>query len=226
MPVEEGLTEQGNQTRTGGPARTGRRNRVRPDGEIVADPGRGLFWGNRGSLLGAAGQPTRRPSTRAWICCVLEFKGWWRVQWQPGRLTELYFLDEATALAAGHRPCGLCRAPDYRRFQQDWAAAVGDGLPSAPEMDRRLQADRRTPEGRQRTFQAAAGDLPDGAFIGLDGEIGLVRQGRWRPWSMAGYGTAQAIAPDLQVEVLTPAVTVQVLTAGYVPVLHPSVERE
>ncbi|MGW4823730.1 hypothetical protein ACWEP4_33490 [Streptomyces sp. NPDC004227] len=222
MPVEEGLIEQRSQVGAGEPVRTGRRNRVRPDGEIVADPGRGLFWGNRGSLLGAAGQPTRKPSTRAWVCCVLEFKDWRRVQWQPGQLTELYFLDEATAFAAGHRPCGMCRVPDYRRFQRSWADALGDGLPGAPEMDRRLQADRRTPEGRQRTFQAVAGDLPDGAFIRLDGEIGLMRQGHWRPWSMAGYGAAQAIASDLQVEVLTPEVTVQVLAAGYAPVLHPS----
>ncbi|MEV7188221.1 hypothetical protein [Kitasatospora sp. NPDC093102] len=153
---------------------------------------------------------------------MLEFKGWWRVQWQPGRLTELYFLDEATALAAGHRPCGLCRVPDYRRFQRSWGDALGGGLPGAPEMDRRLQADRRTPEGRRRTFRAEAGDLPDGAFIRLDGESGLMRQGRWRSWSMAGYGAARAVAPDLRVEVLTPAVTVQVLAAGYAPVLHPS----
>ncbi|MFD0396855.1 hypothetical protein ACFVHI_02060 [Kitasatospora sp. NPDC127121] len=222
MPVDEGLTRRENQPGAGERVRTGRRNRVRPDGELVADPGRGLFWGNRGSLLGAGGQPTRKPSTRAWVCCVLEFKDWWRVQWQPGRLTELYFLDEATALAAGHRPCGLCRVPDYRRFQRSWADTLGGGLPGAPEMDSRLQADRRTPDGRQRTFRAAAGDLPDGAFIRLDGEAGLMRQGYWRPWSMAGYGATRAVAPDLRVEVLTPAVTVQVLVGGYAPVLHPS----
>ncbi|MFB6879134.1 hypothetical protein [Streptomyces sp. NPDC056323] len=222
MAVDEGLAGQGSQPGAGEGARTGRRNRVRPDGEFVADPGRGLFWGNRGSLLGAAGQPTRKPSTRAWVCCVLEFKGWRRVQWQPGRLTELYFLDEATALAAGHRPCGLCRVPDYRRFQRSWVNALGGGLPGAPEMDGRLEADRRTPKGCQRTFRAAVGDLPDGAFVRLDGETGLVRQGRWLPWSMAGYGAARAVAPDLRVDVLTPAVTVQLLAAGYAPVLHPS----
>lgn len=206
-------------------ARTGRRNRVRPDGEIVVDGARGLFWGNRGALLDAAGQPTRKPPTRAWICCVLEFKGWQRVQWQPGRLTELYFLDEATALAAGHRPCGLCRVADYRRFQRHWAAALGGELPGAPEMDARLQADRRTPEGKQRTFLAPVSSLPDGAIIRLNGELGLMRHGRRLPWSMTGYGAPQAVASDLQVEVLTPRVTVEVLAAGYVPVLHPSAER-
>lgn len=157
MSVEE-RTAQGSWPGACEGARAGRRNRVRPDGEFVADPGRGLFWGNRGSLLGAAGQPTRRPSTRAWICCVLEFKGWRRVQWQPGRLTERYFLDEVTALAAGHRPCGLCRVPDYQRFRRSWTGALGGGLPGAPETDGRLEADRRTPEGCQRTFRAAFGD--------------------------------------------------------------------
>ncbi|MFB6819359.1 hypothetical protein ACFCV8_32985 [Streptomyces sp. NPDC056347] len=186
----------------------------------MTGPGQGLLWGNRGSLLGPAGRPTRKPSTRAWFCCVLEFKGWRRVRWQPCLLTELYFLDEATALAVGHRPCGACRVPDYQRFQRSWANALGGGLPGAPEIDGRLVADQRTPEGRQRAFRAAVGDLPDGAFVRLDGEAELVRQGRWLPWSMAGYGAARAVAPGLRPDVLTPAV--RVLGAGYAPVLRPS----
>ncbi|MFE7462967.1 hypothetical protein ACFU6R_02525 [Streptomyces sp. NPDC057499] len=151
---------------------------------------------------------------------MLEFKGWRRVQWQPGLLTELYFLDEVTALAAGHRPCGACRVPDYQRFQHSWANALGGGLPGAPEMDGRLEAGQRTPEGRQHIFRAAVGDLPDSAFVRLDGEAGLVRQGRWLPWSMAGYGAARAVAPGLRADVLTPAVTMREPGAGYAPVLH------
>ncbi|MEV7283256.1 hypothetical protein AB0O01_01590 [Streptomyces sp. NPDC093252] len=152
---------------------------------------------------------------------MLEFKGWWREQWQRGKLTELFFLDEATALAAGHRPCGLCRVPDYRRFKQAWAAVAGEVV-GAPEMDLRLAADRRTADWSQRTFQAAAGDLPGGVFFRLDGRDGLWARGVWRPWSMAGYGAAQEVAAGRVVEVLTPAVTVGVIAAGYAPVWHPS----
>lgn len=145
-----------------------------------------------------------------------------RVQWQPGRLTELYFLDEATSLAAGHRPCGLCRVADYRRFQQAWAAAQGGVVPSAPEMDARLQEDRRTPDGTQRTFRAVADTLPDGVMVRFGDEVGLLAEGRWLPWSMAGYGTPRAVAAGTEVEVLTPRATVAVLAAGYEPVVHPS----
>ena len=99
-----------------GEPRTGRRNRVRPDGVLVATGERGLFWGNRGALLDAAGALARPARGRNWIICALEFHGRHRVQWQPGRLTELYFLDEATALAAGHRPCAECRYRDHRTF--------------------------------------------------------------------------------------------------------------
>jgi hypothetical protein len=204
--------------------RTGRRNRVRPDGEIVVDPSRGLFWGNRGALLGAGGEPTRRPTTKAWVCCVLEFKGWRRVQWQPGHLTELYFLDEATALSAGHRPCGLCRVADYRRFQNHWAIAFGGSIPGAPVMDARLQADRRTEAGTQRTYRSTIGELPDGTITRLGGETGLRWQGQWLPWGLNGYGAPQRIAADAGVEVLTPHATVMVLQAGYRPVVHPSAD--
>ena len=202
--------------------RTGRRNRVRPDGLLVADPARGTLWGNRGSLLGAAGEPTRRPATRAWVCCVLQFKGRRRIQWQPGRLTELYFLDEATALAAGHRPCGECRIADYRRFQQAWAAAFGGARPGAPEMDRRLHDDRVGADGRQRTYLADPRTLPDGVMIRGPGGPGLWHAGRWLPWAMSGYGRPERISGTTQVPVLTPAVTVEVIRAGYLPLIHPS----
>ena len=103
-----------------------RRNRVRPDGELVAVPDRGLFWGNRGPLLGRDGELARYSSGRRWLICVLEFKGRRRVQWTPGRLTELYFLDEATGLAAGHRPCAECRLAAHREFAAAWLRAYPD----------------------------------------------------------------------------------------------------
>src|SRR6188472_3672272 len=106
-----------------------RQNRVTPYGELIAVPDRGMFWGNRGPLLDREGRLARYSRGQAWVICVLSFKGRRRQQWTPGRLTELYFLDEATGLAAGHRPCGECRYRDYQAFKQAWARGVppGDG---------------------------------------------------------------------------------------------------
>src|SRR5215471_10268630 len=121
-----------------------RQNRVTPYGELIAVPDRGMFWGNRGPLLDREGQLARYSRGQAWAICVLSFKGRRRQQWRPGRLTELYFLDEATGLAAGHRPCGECRYRDYQAFKRAWGGGgVPNGaVPSAPEIDARLHADR------------------------------------------------------------------------------------
>ena len=119
-----------------------RQNRVTPDGTLIAVPDRGLFWGNRGRLLNACGEVARHHLGRNWIVCVLEFHGRHRTQWTPNRLTELFFLDEATGLAAGHRPCGECRYRDYQAFKQAWAHGVSGAIPRAAEMDVRLHADR------------------------------------------------------------------------------------
>ena len=102
-----------------------RQNRVTPHGELIAVPDRGMFWGNRGVLVDSQGRLARYSRGQAWVICVLSFKGRRRQQWTPGRLTELYFLDEATALAAGHRPCGECRYRDYQAFKRAWAASAG-----------------------------------------------------------------------------------------------------
>ena len=106
-----------------------RQNRVTPDGTLIAVPDRGLFWGNRGVLHDSAGRLVRYSRGRAWAICVLGFKGRRRQQWAPNRLTELYFLDEVTGLAAGHRPCGECRYRDYQAFKRSWARAFGGGPP-------------------------------------------------------------------------------------------------
>src|SRR6201993_4325710 len=105
-----------------------RQNRVTPYGELIAVPDRGTFWGNRGALLDREGRLARYSRGQAWAICVLSFKGRRRQQWAPRRLTELYFLDEATGLAAGHRPCGECRYADYQAFKRAWASALGGGL--------------------------------------------------------------------------------------------------
>ncbi|MFN3936703.1 MAG: hypothetical protein ACK4KW_03895 [Gemmobacter sp.] len=196
-----------------------RRNRVLPTQEITALPQRGLFMGNRGCLHAADGSIRRPWRLRAWICCRTEFKGRRRAIMAPGRYTELFFLDEAVALAAGHRPCAECRRADYNRFRDAWASAFGTPA-SAAGMDEALHRSRLDPSGRQRPHSEAL-PLPDGAFVDLDGIPHLVAQGRVHRFGTDGYGAPQPL-PEAPVTVLTPAVTVALLRAGYVPRLHPS----
>ncbi|WP_412538274.1 hypothetical protein R8Z50_20740 [Longispora sp. K20-0274] len=200
-------------------------NRVAPTGEIVAVASRGLFTGNRGCLHG----PDRtlgvsRWRSKLWICCVLEWKGWRRDPMPPGRWTALFFLDEATALAAGHRPCAYCRRADYLAFAEAWRHAEGlASRPKAFEMDARLHAERVEPyTRRQRTWRAAFGALPDGALVRRGERVGLVTAGRFTPWTFDGYGPPEPAPAAEPVAVLTPPVTTAVLSAGYRPLLHPT----
>jgi hypothetical protein len=200
-------------------------NRVTPAGDIVAHPARGTLMGNRGCLhrpdgtLGVA-----RWRSRLWICCVLDWKGARRDPMPPGRWTALFFLDEATALAAGHRPCALCRRDAYRAFTDAWRRAHHlAAAPRAAELDARLHHERVDPRTRrQRTGPAVLGALPDGAMVRHAGAIALVAAGRLLPWSIEGYGAAAAIDPGSSVELLTPPCVVATLAAGYRPLLHPS----
>jgi hypothetical protein len=194
-------------------------NRVTPAGEIIADPARGTLMGNRGILhdaqrrLGAA--RWRHPH---WIYCRLAFKGRRREVMTPGRYTELFFLDEATALAAGHRPCCECRRDDFRRFQAAWRQAFGQAA-SAGAIDRALHRARVEPRSRcQIRFEAPLADLPDGAFVLLpDAPSPLLVTGELlRPWHAGGYGPPRARGRG-PVRVLTPAPTIAVLRAGYRP---------
>jgi hypothetical protein len=199
-----------------------RQNRVTPYGALIAVPDRGMFWGNRGPLLNPEGRLARYSRGRAWAICVLDFKGRRRQQWVPGRLTELYFLDEATGLAAGHRPCGECRYRDYQAFKDAWAAAHGGERPGVQAIDARLHADRLAGPGVRRTYRAALGGLPDGAMIELRDAPFLVHGGRLLAWTPGGYLDGNAQAPADEVTVITPRATVAVLAAGYQPVIHPS----
>jgi hypothetical protein len=201
-------------------------NRVGPDGEIASDTGRGLLMGNRGCLHGAGRRlGAARWRSKLWICCVLDWQGRRRDPMPPGRWTALFFLDEATALAAGHRPCACCRRQDFLAFAEAWRRAQGlDARPRAADIDARLHAERVDPRSRrQRTRAARAGDLPDGAMIRLDGVAGVICDARLWPWSFAGYGAPRPLAPGTTVELLTPPATVAVLAAGYRPLLHPTV---
>jgi hypothetical protein len=202
-----------------------RQNRVTPRGELIAVPDRGMFWGNRGSLLDAEGRLARYSRGRAWAICVLEFKGRRRQQWAPGRLTELYFLDEATGLAAGHRPCGECRYLDYQAFKRAWAAAHKGGeagVPGVQEIDSALHASRLAGPGIRRTYRARVADLPEGAMVEVDGAPWLVFGGGLLAWTPGGYQDRRATDGAVAVTVITPRATVATLAAGYPPVIHPS----
>ena len=193
-------------------------NRVTPLGELIADPARGLVYGNRGCLHDAAGRIRRHHAGRRWIACRLRFRGWQRAPLlQPGRFTELFFLDEATAFAAGHRPCALCRRADYERFLALVAARGADAI------DARLHAERV--DGRaQRHHDAPLDALPDGAFVLRDGVPWLVLGDALLRWTPAGYAERASRAAGAA-RLITPPTLVGVLGAGWagdVPLLHPS----
>ncbi|MFG1911871.1 hypothetical protein [Kribbella sp. NPDC048928] len=204
-------------------------NRVLPTQEIVADPGRGLLMGNRGSIH----RPDRtlgstRWRSKAWICCVLEWKGVRRDPMPPGRWTALFFFDEAVALAAGHRPCHYCRRRDFLLYAGAWATA--NGLPERPraaELDAVLHHQRVVSRTRrQRTTVQDLAELPDGAMIRFDGRPALVLGGQVLPWSWEGYEAPRQPPGLHQVEVLTPAANLLVLQAGFAPLLHPSARSQ
>jgi hypothetical protein len=193
-------------------------NRVTPLSDLIAHPARGLVYGNRGCLHDARGDIRRRYATRRWISCRLEFKGWHRkTLMQPGKFTELFFLDEATAFAAGHRPCALCRREDYNRF----LVLVGAG--GADEIDERLHSERLNGVSR-RLHAASLSELPDGCFVLHQGEPWLVHAGELLRWTPSGY--AERLTPARRsIEAITPPSLVEVLRArwdGAVPLLHPS----
>ena len=201
-------------------------NRVTPLGELIADPARGLVYGNRGCLHDASGRIRRRFNGRRWIACRLRFRGWHRSPlMQPGRFTELFFLDEATAFAAGHRPCALCRREDYTQLTELWRG-LHPGDVGADAIDARLHAERFDPRSRaQRHHEADLDDLPDGAFVLRDGGPHLVLGTGLLRWTPAGY-TDPAPRPKAgSAEVITPPSMLAVLRSDWrplVPLLHPS----
>jgi hypothetical protein len=200
-------------------------NRVTPAGEIVRDPARGLLMGNRGCIH----RPDRtlgvsRWRSKMWISCVLSWREVRRDVMPPGRWTALFFLDEATALAAGHRPCGYCRRADYAWFTESWRSAThAQRRPLAGEMDARLHAERvERSTRRQITRPAELGALPDGVLVRHRDRFALYADGLLRPWSSTGYGPSYPVTPDTAVDLLTPPAVAAVLAAGYRPLVHPS----
>jgi hypothetical protein len=195
-------------------------NRVDPFGEIFAHPARGGFMGNRGGRIHRDDRSLgpRRFASRQWICCRLEFKGRRRRVFGHG-YTELFFLDEVTALAAGHRPCFECRRADAIAFAESWG---GDAKrPSAPEMDLVLHGERLHGRGK-RTHRVTLDALPDGAMIARNGRAFALRSETLLLWSPSGYSQALPRPVDEIAEVLTPPAIVAVLRAGYRPHWHQS----
>jgi hypothetical protein len=197
-------------------------NRVTPSGDIIATPHRGLFTGNRGIIHDPATKTlTRRWAGKAWLTCVCEFRGRRREVMGGRSWTELFFLDEATALSAGHRPCFFCRRDDALKFRATWEAGNGMGDALAPEIDAVLHHERL--DGGKKRLHALTmplEELPDGAMVQQDGESFLIAQGRALQWSPAGYReTKDALQGAM---LLTPPSTLRALSAGYRPVLHPS----
>ncbi|HEY3922656.1 MAG TPA: hypothetical protein VGL76_11170 [Gaiellaceae bacterium] len=199
------------------------RNRVTPLGEFVADPARGLVYGNRGCLHDDAGNIKRDYAVRRWISCQLDFRDRRRkALLQPGRYTELFFLDEATAFAAGHRPCAECRREDYVRFLEIWHRRHAEHA-GADAVDVQLHAERLDGKAR-RIDHVQYAELPDGAFVLVEGEPWLVLGERLRRYTPAGYDRMVA-RPSGTAQLITPPSLLDVLAAnwsGLVPLLHPS----
>lgn len=202
-------------------------NRVTPFGEIVADPSRGLFVGNRG-IIHQDYAIRKRSGTEGWVICVIDFRGRRRPLMSPGTWTELFFLDEATAFAAGHRPCFYCQRARAVEFATAWGAGAGLDRPaSAKEMDAAMRAERshvrRLPEDARRRRKAlpivTMDELANGAMVEVDGEAFLYTGGRFLKWSFDGYAPG---APDGPMRLLTPPSVNDAFAAGFAPILHPS----
>jgi hypothetical protein len=196
-----------------------------------------MWTGNRGVLHDEGRTVVRAWQVRRWITCRLEFRGRHREVMTARRWTELFFLDEATAFAAGHRPCGECRNADYRRFRDLWSRVHPEDPAGADPMDDRLHAERLSalhpPVGGgvgwgrrsgKRTVETDLDDLPDGAFVTRDGRALLVMDRDLLEWTPAGYAGRLPRPVGVRVDVLTPSSVVAVIRAGYRPQVHPTAE--
>jgi hypothetical protein len=198
-------------------------NRVTPTGDIIATPQRGMFTGNRGIIHDPATKTllNKRWASQAWLVCVCEFRGRRREVMGTRSWTELFFLDEATALAAGHRPCFYCRRDDANRFRAAWEQGNGASSLLARDIDAVLHRERLD-RGRKRLhpLPAPLERLPDGAIVQQGAESYLIAQGRALLWSPAGYRKSEHVIMNAML--LTPPSTLRAMAAGYRPVLHPS----
>jgi hypothetical protein len=198
-------------------------NRVMPTGEIIALPGRGLMLGNRGILHDDHRRLVRASQVKRWIACRLHWPGVRRTPMRPHTWTELFFLDEATAFAAGHRPCAACRYADYKRFRTLWEAHYGRTM-GADAIDEVLHAERLE-RRTKRTWRADPATLPDGTYVLLDGVSRIVWGDELVAWTDRGYGDRIARPARGAVDVLTPESIVAIFRAGYEPAVHPTLAQ-
>jgi hypothetical protein len=204
-------------------------NRVTPLSELIVTEERGLVYGNRGCLHNDSGEIRRLCATKRWIACRLEFRGRRRTPLMaPGLFTELFFLDEATALAAGHRPCAECRRGDYNRFVEIFSE-LHPSVHGADAIDEQLHSERLVGRSRDRRFhEARYSELPDGTYVLYDGKPCLVLGRRLLPWSSGGYLTQLPRPVNGSAMVITPPSLAAVLDHDWsplVPLLHPSASR-
>jgi hypothetical protein len=203
-----------------------KQNRVTPFGDIIATPERGTFMGNRGVLHDDDGNIKRSWLLKRWIVCVLEFRGRKREVMSPGRYTELFFLDEATAFASGHRPCAECRRAAYKAYSECFAVSKDSGgLSIAEIIDDNLHTERLTPDRLKRTYLASLDELPDAVFVTVPnwGEQAYLVWGKHLlAWSPGGYRERRRRPKNEKVRVLTPRSNVRVIRAGYQPEVHAS----
>lgn len=196
-------------------------NRVTPFGRLEAVSARGAWLGNRGILHNERKEIIAPWRNKAWITCRLQWPGVHRAVFSPHTWSELFFLDEATAFAAGHRPCAYCRRDRYNQFKRAWSAAnavPGHAAPLAAQIDARLHLERVARDGSKITYRERFGRLPPGTFIVLEGVAFLIWRGKVFPWSHQGYGPSrQAPANTRRVSVLTPASIVAMFRQGFEP---------
>jgi hypothetical protein len=198
-------------------------NRVNPYGTIFRSPARGTFMGNRGALHNEKREIVRHFKGQRWITCCLEFRGRRRSVMSPGRYTELFFLDEAVAFAAGHRPCAECRRERFLAFQHAWKRRDGEhsNRPAAAlEIDAELHRSRIDSHGRKVTYEAKLNSLPNGCFVQTDGSAFLIWNDALLLWTPERYARKDRRPTGLTVTVLTPQPIVQCFARGYEPRVH------
>jgi len=204
-------------------------NKVNPWGEIRAVASRGLFLGNRGVLHNENQQIVASHRIKGWVTCLLEFKGRKRQIMMPKRYTELFFLDEATAFSAGHRPCAECRRKRYNEFKEKWIEANGELLQgkktTAPNMDNIIHQERISNK-QKVTYHSTLNSLPDGTMIEINSKAYLIWESNLFQWSFSGYSKSDLeYTPEDEVIVLTPKSYVKTFSKGFIPEVHESIKK-
>lgn len=207
-------------------------NRINPFSKIIATPERGAYTGNRGVIHNGQKEIIKNHTVKYWITCMLEYKSMHREVMTPNRWTELFFLDEATAFAAGHRPCGFCRHADFKLFKNLWLQTNGKkhGLMENVKMDvidNIIHQERLDKNNAQKTFTAALKTLPDGTFIKVSNNENafLWHQQNLFQWSFNGYKKVNTVNKNITVDVLTPISYVEIFRLGYAPQIHLSAKQ-